>query len=490
MPQIMTDIFHTTEIHELENLHQIIECFDDLIGVFDLEFRCVAFNKSLANAVKHADGAEMRIGENILDYINAEQRAFWEPKIKRVFSGEVVSEEFEYTGGAGGTLFLQNTYKPVFDKTGKVIGGLQIVKDITREKANEKQLERTTDLYRQLVSNIPRTDLLLTDLELKVIIAEGETIQSLGLTNNHFIGRTLQDISEEFGTSSHIMDAYKLLKEGIPSELNFTFKDIDYAFFATPLFDKEHIHTHNLVVFRNITEQKAFEKHLIELNKSKDNILGIVAHDLRNPVSSIIGLANLIEQEPADYAELIDLIKKAGNNALSIISDLLDIASLDNDRGLGESRMVNINQLIREIIESLQLFAEDKELELMFHSNEVVIEIPADAIRMSRVFSNLMMNAIKFSYRGNKILINTHIENNKLLITIQDFGMGIPEKLRELIFDKFTKASRRGTEGEKSLGLGMSIVKRIVELHHGKIWLESEENKGTTVYIELPAAIL
>lgn len=482
----MTNTLDVDHLSELENLHLIIECFDDMVGVFDLEFRCVAFNRALADAVAKADGAVIKIGENILDYIKPEQRAFWEPKIKRVFEGETVSEVFTYTGGTGELLYLQNTYKPLKNKDGEVIGGFQQVQNITQQYQQEKTIGKLAELYREIISNIPKTDLLLTDLDLTVLIAEGESIKQMGLTHKDFVGKTLFQVSEEHGTIADIEEAYKLLKQGIASELNFTFKHVDYAFYATPLYNSKQEMINHLIVFRNITEQVAFEKHLIELNKSKDNILGIVAHDLRNPVSTIIGLADLMKQEPSEAEELLELIRKAGNNALNIISDLLDIASLDNDHGLLDARLIDINKLIREIMDSLILFAEDKELQMMFSTNTPIIEIQADAIRLSRVFSNLIMNAIKFSYRGNPILINTTLSNKQLFITIQDFGMGIPEKYRELIFDKFTKASRKGTEGEKSLGLGMSIVKRILELHHGKIWLVSEENKGTTVHVELP----
>lgn len=109
--------------------------------------------------------------------------------------------------------------------------------------------------------------------------------------------------------------------------------------------------------------------------------------------------------------------------------------------------------------------------------------------KFSRVISNLISNAVKFSHSNSTILITTQYTTESVLIKVADNGIGIPKQMQEVIFDKFTKAGRKGTAGEKSFGLGMSIVKQIVELHGGKIWLESEENKGTTIYIELKSAI-
>ena len=106
--------------------------------------------------------------------------------------------------------------------------------------------------------------------------------------------------------------------------------------------------------------------------------------------------------------------------------------------------------------------------------------------KFTRVIDNILTNALKFTPLGGKININISKSNTIALLKIEDNGIGIPLHLQALIFDKFTTAGRRGTSGEKSLGLGMSICKKIVALHQGKIWFESKDNTGTTFFIELP----
>jgi two-component system sensor histidine kinase VicK len=120
-------------------------------------------------------------------------------------------------------------------------------------------------------------------------------------------------------------------------------------------------------------------------------------------------------------------------------------------------------------------------------SNTKSLFINLNQNKFSRVLNNLLGNAIKFSHRKQQILVSADVQTERgtIIIKVQDSGIGIPEDLKSMIFDKFTKAGRKGTEGEKSLGLGMSIVKRIVELHNGRIWMESKENIGTTIFIEL-----
>jgi signal transduction histidine kinase len=121
------------------------------------------------------------------------------------------------------------------------------------------------------------------------------------------------------------------------------------------------------------------------------------------------------------------------------------------------------------------------------NKEEIFVRIHHD--KFKRVISNLISNAVKFSDNGTKIIITTQYLNKRVLIKFKDHGIGIPPKLQEIIFDKYTKAGRFGTAGEKSFGLGLSIVKQIVKLHDGSVWLESEENKGTTVFIELNTTI-
>jgi two-component system sensor histidine kinase VicK len=100
---------------------------------------------------------------------------------------------------------------------------------------------------------------------------------------------------------------------------------------------------------------------------------------------------------------------------------------------------------------------------------------------------NLLSNAVKFTHAGGQVTISLKNKGKKVLLQVSDTGIGIPQKLQTSIFDKFTKANRKGTKGESTTGLGLFIVKQIVDIHHGKIWLESEEGIGTTFFIELPS---
>ena len=228
-------------------------------------------------------------------------------------------------------------------------------------------------------------------------------------------------------------------------------------------------------------------------NQLKDGILGIVAHDLRSPLANIIAIneflkTNILEPENNDgeSGEYVVMIDEMCQKSLNIINDLVDVAEIESPNFSLNLESVNLYHHIDSILKTHRVGSEKKGILLSLAKSEENIFIQIDIHKFFRVIDNLISNAVKFSSKNSEVIFSIKKHNNFALIEIKDNGIGIPEKLREFIFDKFTSAGRRGTEGEKSIGLGLSISKKIIELHRGKIWFESRENSGTSFFIELP----
>lgn len=240
------------------------------------------------------------------------------------------------------------------------------------------------------------------------------------------------------------------------------------------------------ISINKIDLEEAIEE-LKTLNSEKNRLLGMVAHDLRGPIYNITGITQLMEatMEGQDM-QMIDLIKKSCENALDVINDLLEAAHFDNYGHEIAKEDANICEIIRSAINIYENRANQKGITINFNAAEEKIIANVNKEKINRLVGNLVSNAIKFSYPKGKVTITAAAQSNKVLITITDEGMGIKEEFRDIIFDKFTQAKRHGTGGEKPVGLGMSIVKQIVDSHKGRIWFESSENKGTTFYVELP----
>jgi signal transduction histidine kinase len=226
---------------------------------------------------------------------------------------------------------------------------------------------------------------------------------------------------------------------------------------------------------------------LSQSSREKDRILRTVAHDLRNPLGGIASLTALMAEESEytdEQKELINLIKETSNNSLELINEILDATDDISAKSAKKKEPVEINALISQSIELLRFKAAEKHQEIRFETTEP-IELNIIREQIWRVLSNLITNAIKFSTDGGLIQVTVIDEGKTIKIAVADNGIGIPDNLKEVIFNMFTDAKRPGTAGERSFGLGLSICRQIVESHKGKIWFESDGSTGTTFYITL-----
>lgn len=180
------------------------------------------------------------------------------------------------------------------------------------------------------------------------------------------------------------------------------------------------------------------------------------------------------------------MIGERSTKMLTIIQDLLLVGELE--RGLAVKEMTALKEFIDTSLEMWKFHAKEKDVQIEFLADQNVYA-SINRERMSRVLDNLLSNAIKFSHRGGNIEVILRRRSNVASMQIKDKGVGIPEPLQVAVFDKFTRANRRGTGGESTTGLGLFIAKRIIDLHNGKIWVESEHNQGSTFSIELPLDI-
>jgi signal transduction histidine kinase len=218
----------------------------------------------------------------------------------------------------------------------------------------------------------------------------------------------------------------------------------------------------------------------------KSQLLGTVAHDLRNPIAAVETLAMMMEMEDIDEdtQDTLNLMKASCIRARTIIDDLLESARNDNS---GEFITVKteLNALIKQNIEVWKIQKEAKNtIELISSINPAYAQVNHE--KFTRVLDNLIGNALKFSKEKTKIEVFLSKRNQHIIIEIKDRGLGIPKDMLPIIFTPFSKAGRTGLKGEQSTGLGLSIVKQIVEKHKGKIEVESEVGSGSTFRIVLP----
>ncbi|MGN6639923.1 MAG: sensor histidine kinase [Mucilaginibacter sp.] len=217
----------------------------------------------------------------------------------------------------------------------------------------------------------------------------------------------------------------------------------------------------------------------------KNEILGMVAHDLRNPIGAIETLTMMMEMEDVDKdtRENLEMIKASCVKARGIIADLLDAANNENINVI-ETQRTELNHFIKGIISEWKIQKNAKNITLISSKEQLFAEINAE--KFQRVMDNLITNALKFSKENNKIDIYLSGKNGWATLEVRDYGLGIPADMLPFIFERFSKARRPGLRGEQSTGLGLSISKQIIENHHGNISVISEEKKGSTFKIKIP----
>ncbi len=249
---------------------------------------------------------------------------------------------------------------------------------------------------------------------------------------------------------------------------------------------------------RYIAELKIRERNLELANREKDEVIRIVSHDIRNPLTGIIGVANILRSEDGYSKEEVDgmleIIEQSGYKLLDLVKDILEVESTKAGSLQLNMKEVDLRELLAQVIELHQPTALTKSINLRFTKDEWVPPILIDPQKINQAISNLVANSLKFTGAGGSIELSLRYDDDPgsecpVIIEVRDTGIGIPEERLPTLFDSIKRHRETGTKGEKGSGIGLDIVKRFIELHGGSISVKSTEGKGTAFTLELPYKI-
>ncbi len=223
----------------------------------------------------------------------------------------------------------------------------------------------------------------------------------------------------------------------------------------------------------------------------KNGVLEMLAHDLNGP----LGLAQKLSEQLASKAQKLSqpdleadahLIHKTVSHGIHLIHELLEKEFLESSQTALKLQRIDLVEQIQSMLEGFERMDGDDHKHFELQSSAAQVFVRVDQTKFMQALVNLVSNANKFTRRNGHIRVAVQANQGYITVSVSDDGIGIPKELQPVLFERFTKARRPGLKGEETTGLGLSIVKRIVELHGGKIRVESEENKGSTFFIELP----
>jgi signal transduction histidine kinase len=243
---------------------------------------------------------------------------------------------------------------------------------------------------------------------------------------------------------------------------------------------------------QQLRELEIQNEKLHGLSEERAKLIGLVSHDLKGPFNRIFALVNLMElsypNAPADQKEFLGKIQHISADGLAMVRNLLDKRRVE-ERGIDlVPEMVNVANVISSFVRGYQTVADKKQIQLYVQTPEELI-IESDKLYLLRIIENLLGNAIKFSPKGKKVWVTVTEESLGAIITVQDEGPGISEEDQKMLYQNYMRLSARPTGGESSTGLGLSIVKEIVDKMKGTIKCESKLGEGTRFSVSLPKEI-
>jgi two-component system NtrC family sensor kinase len=228
--------------------------------------------------------------------------------------------------------------------------------------------------------------------------------------------------------------------------------------------------------------------HFKELDRIKSEFVTTVSHDLRSPLTAILGYVELIERAGSlnqTQSEFVERVRISVEQIAALVTDLLDLGRIES--GLDTTKEgTNLGSLSSYALDGLRSAARARKIDLQ---GEIAADLPdiyGDPVRLRQMIANLLENAIKYTPEGGQVRLEAQAEDDQVILRISDTGPGIPATDQPYLFDKFFRASNV-PDDSTGTGLGLSIVKSIVEQHQGRIWLDSEVGKGTTFIVVIPA---
>jgi two-component system, sensor histidine kinase and response regulator len=239
-------------------------------------------------------------------------------------------------------------------------------------------------------------------------------------------------------------------------------------------------------------QQKSLVDQLSKANAAKNRFLGMAAHDLRNPLASIRGLAEFLRDGVVgplspEQIDLINTIHEASQGMLDLVNELLDVATIESGELKINLEPHNLTELIEKNIYLANIEAAKKRTKIVFAAPGHAAVVPIDPGKIKQVVANLLSNALKYSPAGSTITVELHHGKGTWAFSVKDQGPGIPENERDKLFKDFGRLSVKTTGGEKSTGLGLAICRKIVDAHRGTITAENLPKRGCEFRVTLPS---
>ncbi len=507
MPHSSEKISFSSETPTPENLLKaIVESSDDAIISKDLNSTVTSWNRSAERMFGYL-AAEM-LGHSIKILIPPDRVHEEDVFIRKIRAGERI-DHFETVRRRkdGGTIDVAVSLSPVYSASGKIVGASKIARDITETKR-----ATTADVLLAAIVNSSDDAIISKKLDGTITSWNNGAQRLFGYAPEEIVGQSIfklipadrrdeePRIIERLTKGERVdhFETFRVKKNGELFPISLT---------ISPIRNADGIIVGASKIARDISELKAASRErelLLEseraaraqaehANRMKDEFLATVSHELRTPLNAIVGWTEVLATSGENWDEIalgIDIIKRNAMMQAQLIEDLLDLGRIATGKMVLDVEPVNLKTVIVEALASVQHAADAKRIAVARHLDDVRSVLMGDAKRLQQVVWNLFTNAIKFTDNGGLVSITLKQIGSELSLTIADNGCGIAPQFLPFIFERFRQADSSTTRQHGGLGIGLSLVKQLVDLHGGKVRAESKgEGQGATFVVTLPVSV-
>jgi PAS domain S-box-containing protein len=361
----------------------------------------------------------------------------------------------------------------------------------------------TPEFYSQILDSLQDYSIFTTDKELRINSWSAGSAKIFGYTTDEVMGKHCEIIFTDEDKKNDItkIKIETALKEGRVADSRWHVCKDGSQFYAYglifPLTDKAGELLGFVKILRDLTERKKSEeaiqkyiKELEEINTHKENILAILSHDLRSPLSTIVGIANYLKSDidhmtHNEVKHMVDILNNASIDELNMLDYLLEWARIKFASDIFSPTKIDLGKYVRRVFDTLFESAASKTIHLQNEIKEK-ITVFADEKMLFSILQNLVSNAIKYSHQGGTVSISATINDNKAMVQVKDTGIGMSKERQEKLFTPQVKTLSKARDEDRGAGIGILLVKGFLERNGGKIWVESVKGEGSTFYFTLP----
>lgn len=431
------------------------------------------------------------------------------PLMRSLQRGETVTnEEIELHRGDGSRIFINANSAPILDSEGQIVAAVVVFEDVTDRKQAEEALRQSEERYRYLAESIPQLVWtanaagVLLDVNQRWLDFTGLTLaqaqiegwqalvhpDDVPILGKHWAAAQRDGSHYQAeGRMRRVDGVYRWhLHQAVPMK-NEWGQVIKWFGTATDIEDQKQLEQQRELILQ---QEQAAREEAEQANRIKDEFLAVLSHELRSPLNPILGWSRLLQTRKfseVKTAEALATIERNAKLQAELIEDLLDVSRILRGKLSLNVTTVALTSTIQAAMETVRLAAEAKSIQIHTRLESEVGQVAGDASRLQQVIWNLLSNAVKFTPPGGRVDIRLERVGSQAQITVSDTGKGIPVDFLPYVFDYFRQADATTTRKFGGLGLGLAIVRHLVELHGGTVQADSPgEGQGATFTVRLP----